>query len=377
MILMLKYGGINFKYNKKMKRIIIILLLACGTIAQAQKAENIIIITTDGFRWQEAFKGMDETLARDKKFNQNDSSYIYKKYWAETPKERREKLMPFMWSVLAKKGQIYGNRTVGNKVNNANPYWFSYPGYNEIMTGYADTLINSNHYPANPNITILEFLNKQPKIKGKVAAFGAWDAFDNILNEKRADFPVVSAFDNVGGKTPNEKQKLINAMRTDSFKPFHEEECLDVFTHYGALEELKTNKPRVLYISYGETDEWAHYGFYRSYLDAAHQVDAWIKEIWDFIENDPQYKGKTALVFTTDHGRGDITKAEWTSHGPHIKDASEIWFATMGPEIEAKGEMTNENQLYQNQFAQTMAKIMGYTFEANHPIANEIPGVIK
>ncbi|NRT13855.1 hypothetical protein HNP99_000180 [Flavobacterium sp. 28A] len=360
-----------------MKRIIIILLLACGTIAQAQKAENIIIITTDGFRWQEAFKGMDETLARDKKFNQNDSSYIYKKYWAETPKERREKLMPFMWSVLAKKGQIYGNRTVGNKVNNANPYWFSYPGYNEIMTGYADTLINSNHYPANPNITILEFLNKQPKIKGKVAAFGAWDAFDNILNEKRAGFPVVSAFDNVGGKTPNEKQKLINAMRTDSFKPFHEEECLDVFTHYGALEELKTNKPRVLYISYGETDEWAHYGFYRSYLDAAHQVDTWIKEIWDFVETDPQYKGKTALVFTTDHGRGDIIKAEWTSHGPHINDASEIWFATMGPQIEPKGEMKNENQLYQNQFAQTMAKIMGYTFEANHPIANEIPGLVK
>jgi hypothetical protein len=36
--------------------------------------------------------------------------------------------------------------------------------------------------------------------------------------------------------------------------------------------------------------------FYRSYLDAAHQVDAWIKEIWDFVQNDPQYKDKTALV---------------------------------------------------------------------------------
>lgn len=360
-----------------MKKIFLILLLCSAFTSKAQQAENIIIITTDGFRWQEAFKGMDETLARDKKFNQADSAYIYKKYWADNINERREKLMPFMWSVLAKKGQIYGNRTLGNKVNNANPYWFSYPGYNEIMTGYADTLINSNHYPANPNVTILEYLNMQPKIKGRVTAFGAWDAFDNILNEKRAGFPVISAFDKVGGKNPTEKQKLINAMLADSFKPFHEEECLDVFTHYGALDELKTNKPRVLYISYGETDEWAHAGFYRSYLDAAHQVDAWIKEIWDFVQNDPQYKDKTALVFTTDHGRGDITKSEWTSHGPKIKDASEIWFATMGPLIEAKGEMKNENQLYQNQFAQTMAKIMGYTFEANHPIAKEISGVVK
>jgi hypothetical protein len=39
------------------------------------------------------------------------------------------------------------------------------------MTGYADTLINSNHYPENPNVTILEYLNKQPKINGKVVAF--------------------------------------------------------------------------------------------------------------------------------------------------------------------------------------------------------------
>jgi predicted AlkP superfamily pyrophosphatase or phosphodiesterase len=360
-----------------MKKIFLILVLFTAITSKAQQAENIIIITTDGFRWQEAFKGMDETLARDKKFNQADSTYIYKKYWSIDVDERREKLMPFMWSVLAKKGQIYGNRALGNKVNNANPYWFSYPGYNEIMTGYADTLINSNHYPENPNVTILEYLNKQPKINGKVAAFGAWDAFDKILNEKRAGFPVISAFDKVGGENPTEKQKLINAMLADSFKPFHEEECLDVYTHYGALEELKTNKPRVLYISYGETDEWAHAGFYRSYLDAAHQVDAWIKEIWDFVQNDPQYKDKTALVFTTDHGRGDKVKAEWTSHGNKFEGSSAIWFAAMGPKIEAKGEMKIESQLYQNQFAQTMAKIMGYTFEAEHPIAEEIIGVIK
>jgi hypothetical protein len=45
----------------------------------------------------------------------------------------------------------------------------------------------------------------------------------------------------------------------------------------------KTNKPLVLYISYGETDEWA-YRFYRSYLDAAHQAHTWIKEIWDYVQ---------------------------------------------------------------------------------------------
>jgi bisphosphoglycerate-independent phosphoglycerate mutase (AlkP superfamily) len=66
----------------------------------------------------------------------------------------------------------------------------------------------------------------------------------------------------------------------------------------------------VLYISYGETDEWAHHGYYRSYLDAAHLVDNWIKEIWTFVQSDPQYKNKTTIFITTDHGRGDLKKEE-------------------------------------------------------------------
>lgn len=352
-------------------------MILFSSISNAQNAENIIIITTDGLRWQEVFGGMDEVLARDPKFNQNDSTHIFNTYWDKNPIERRKKLMPFLWSIFVTQGQIYGNRNYENNVNNANKYWFSYPGYSEIMTGYADTLVNSNAYPPNPHVNVLEFLNKQSKIKGKVAAFGAWDAFDRILNEKRCEFPVISAFDKVGGNKPTENQKLINAMLEDSFRPFHNNECLDVYTHYEALEELKINKPRVLYIAYGETDEWAHEGSYRYYLDAAHQVDSWMKQLWELIQKDPQYKNKTAVVFTTDHGRGDAIKSQWTSHGSQIKGASEIWFAAMGPNIQAKGEIQEKGQIYQEQFAQTIAKILGYTFNANHPIAKEVPGVLK
>jgi hypothetical protein len=224
---------------------------------------------------------------------------------------------------------------------------------------------------------VLEFLNKQSRTKGKVAAFGAWDAFDSILNEKRGGFPVISGFNPTGGKTPNASEKLINAMLKDSFKPWLNDECLDVFTHYSAFEWLKTRKPRVLYIAYGETDEWAHSGHYRSYLDAAHQVDAWIKQLWGYVQSDPQYKNKTTLFITTDHGRGDEVKTEWTSHNNKIKDSYQIWFAVMGPDTPVRGELKSEMQLYQQQFAQTIAKLMGYTYTADHPIADEILFVFK
>ena len=360
-----------------MQKNLFALLFFIATTVNAQKAENIIIITTDGFRWQEVFKGMDSVIANNSKFNQGDSSYIFEKYWSNHEKERRKKLMPFLWTVIETKGQIYGNRVYENKVNNANPYWFSYPGYSEIMTGFADTTINSNDFPPNPNVTVLEFLNQQPKLKGKVAAFGAWDAFDRILNEKRSGIPVMSAFDAAGGKTPDANERLINAMNKDSYKPFGEAECLDVFTHYAAFEYLKTKKPKVLYIAYGETDEWAHAGQYRSYLDAAHQVDAWIKQIWDFVQSDPQYKNKTALFITTDHGRGDLNKKEWRDHGKDISDAYQIWFAAMGTGITASGEQKNSVQLYQDQFAQTFAKLLGYTYRANHPISSEIKTILR
>ncbi|HWC55209.1 MAG TPA: hypothetical protein VG676_16605, partial [Chitinophagaceae bacterium] len=253
---------------KKVCFVFIILFIAVfqnKSFAQ-NKIENLIIITTDGYRWHEVFEGMDSVIADNPKYNEHDSDYIFKTYWNDDVQERRKLLMPFLWSTIEAHGQIYGNRHYNNNVDNANPYWFSYPGYNEIFTGYPDTAVNSNGYKANPNVTVLEFLNHQPKFKGKVAAFGAWDAFDRILNEQRSGIPVFSAFDSVGGKNPTANEQLINAMRTDGYKPWLNGECLDVFTHYSAMEYLKKKKPRVLYISYGETDEWAHAGKYRSYL---------------------------------------------------------------------------------------------------------------
>lgn len=359
-----------------MKRLILPLALMFSNFLFSQ-TENIIVITTDGLRWQEVFKGMDTALANRSNFNEGDSAYIFEKYWTSDEKERRKKLMPFLWSSIEAKGQIFGNRAYHNNVDNANPYWFSYPGYSEIMTGYADTAINNNNYKPNPHVTVLEFLNQQPKLKNKVVAFGAWNAFDRILNSVRSGIPVICGLETTGGKNPTANEKMLNAMQKDSYKPWLEDECLDVFTHYAAFEWMKARKSRVIYIAYGETDEWAHAGKYRSYLDAAKQVDAWIKQLWEFVQSDPQYKNKTTLLITTDHGRGDVIKKEWTSHGSSIKGANEIWFAVMGPDSPARGEVKLPMQLYQQQLAQTIARLMGYRYKAKHPIAEYIPSVFK
>ena len=351
-------------------------------------APNLIVITTDGLRWQEVFNGMDFALANNKKFNHGDSAYIYQKYSAATATDRQAKLLPFITQTMGKTGLLFGNRLKENKVDVANPHWFSYPGYNEIFTGYPDTAINSNNYPPNPHENVLAFLNKQTGYQNKVIAFGAWDAYNRILNEAASGFPVINGFENLLSIQNDPQTKLMAEMLKDSYKPFKEAECLDVFTHTQAKYYLETKRPKVMYISYGETDEWAHEGNYTAYLDAAHQVDAWVAGLWHWLQSTPGYKDNTYLLITTDHGRG--FNEDWTDHGADVKGASSIWFGLMGPDKDSKlssllksmqinpgekntmGEQSNKQQLYQKQLAATMAKLLGLEFKAAHPIGDPI-----
>ncbi|MGX7666197.1 sulfatase-like hydrolase/transferase [Flavobacterium pedocola] len=350
------------------KKTIFLLLLFTTTVFSQQKIENMIIVTIDGLRWQEVFYGMDARIASKKKYNPSKSKAAFNDYRGHNYKQRRKKLMPFLWTVVEEQGQLYGNRKHGSKVNNANPYLFSYPGYSEIFCGYVDKNIDSNGYPENPNTNILEFLNLHPSYNGKVAAFTAWETFNRILNEQRSGFPVFAAFDSIGGKNPNEKEKLLNNMLQNSLKPWNDRECLDVFTHYAAMEYLTARNPKIVYIAYGETDEWAHVGKYQNYLNAANQIDKWLEEIWNYVQSSPHYKNKTALLITVDHGRGSKRKSHWTKHGESIPGSDQVWFAIMGPGIPAKGEVKKKVQLYQNQIAQTIAGLLDMKFIAAHPV---------
>lgn len=350
-----------------LKNLLVFVFFICvsfATLSQKSDEHRVIVIMTDGFRWQDMFGGMDSSLVKLKRFHRGDSAAIVAKYWSKDLNERREKLMPFFWKTIAQKGQIHGNRQLGNLVNVSNPYWFSYPGYSELLTGQVDTAVNSNDYKANPNTNFFEYLNSLPNYKNQVAAFGAWDAFDRILNEKRAGFPVINGFDDYSSISTSKQAKLLASMTKESFHVFGEVEVLDLFMHYQALDYLKTQKPKALFISYGETDEFAHEGHYGHYLNAAHQFDAWVSDIWNFVESDPLYKGKTTLLVTTDHGRGNKIKSQWTSHGQEVSDSHEIWFALVGAKVEALGEVKTKTQAYQKDLIHRVSQLMGLNFQS-------------
>lgn len=348
-----------------MKNIIIALLLTLTILSlQAQdnlKTENVFLITLDGYRWQELFTGADSVLIRTEEYTENPEQMI-EKFWHKDPLVRRKLLMPFFWGTIANEGQLYGNRKYGNKVNLTNTFWFSYPGYNEILTGYADPRINSNDKMNNPNVTVLEFINQQEGFNGKVAAFGSWDVFPYIINEERSGIPVNAGFEPAKGDNLTEREVFLNTLQQQIPSPFGSVR-LDAFTHHYALEYIKKNKPRLVYIAYGETDDFAHQGKYDAYLKSAHQTDAFIKDLWDYVQSHEQYKDKTTFIIATDHGRGTEPLDAWKHHGDEVTGADEVWFAVIGPDTPAKGELKKEAQYYQSQIAATVAHFLGLDYD--------------
>jgi hypothetical protein len=348
---------------------------ALPATAQRTKTENVFIVTMDGMRWKEIFSGAEAALLKDKRYVSTDSITLGKMFWATTPTERREKLMPFFWNTLAKNGQLYGNRAIGNKMNVKNRYRFSYPGYNEIFTGYPDSLINTNDYPPNPNVNVLEFINKQQGFKNTVSVFASWDAYYRILNSDRSGIYINAGWSPVTDSGLNETQQTLNEQQAYLPKIFGPTERLDASTFFLAKEHIKINHPRVFYLALIDTDAFGHQGQYDLYLNAARNADAMINNLWSLIQRDPFYKNKTTLIVTTDHGRGENEK--WTGHYSNVDHSDEIWLAVMGPDTKPLGEVNTNDQLYQQQIAATISKFLGLQFTSEHVIGKPIESAIN
>lgn len=325
--------------------------------------ENVFIITLDGYRWQELFSGADPTLISNNKWT-SDTTYNKALYWSSDPKQRRERLMPFFWNVVAKQGQLYGNRATNSKVNNYNLYLLSYPGYNEIFTGEADPFIASNNKVMNKNTNLLEYISKAPGYVGKVAAFTSWDAFPYILNKDRSKFYLNSAHNVFKEQDLNATEKELKILDNDadhSQQPTRD----DRITFLSAKEYIKKNLPKVVFLGLSGTDDAGHAKQYDQYLKSANEADRIISELWSLVQSMPQYKGKTTFIITTDHGRGD-SEDNWYDHGLLVRGSSQTWMALLGSNVKPLGECTSSSQLYQRNIAGTISYLLGLNSYTRH-----------
>ena len=353
------------------QRGLLLALCLCGVAAagEARRTENVVLIVSDGLRWQEVFTGADPALLNEK----DGGSWLAEpelraRYWRETAAARRELLFPFLWGTVARQGQLFGNQARGSIAQVTNGKAFSYPGYNEMTTGFPNDAIDSNEFGPNPNPTVFEWLNGQPGFQGRVAVYGTWNVFDHVFNRPRSHLVMQTGW-SLPPAPPHEAPRaaLLRTLFTTTTR-FDEEDCPNSFLQPLLLNYVRSGHPRVLFVGYGETDNWAHSGRYDLVLDSAQRFDGFVRQLWDTMQSLPQYRGRTTFLITTDHGRGNAP-VEWKEHGVEEKGSENIWLGVLGPDTAPLGERGQGSRVAQAQIAATVAALLGLNYPAEQPQA--------
>lgn len=327
--------------------------------AAPRATENVILVTLDGVRIQELFGGMDAALAaRPERSGIYDLEATRERYWRATPEERREALMPRFWRELAPQGVVLGNAAKGSRVRVENDQWFSYPGYSEILTGRPQPDVKSNDFVRYPHRTVLEHLRAALGLAPtEVAQFGSWDGFAMAAASADGAFFMNGAYERVPAELSTPEMDELATLRSQ-VQQFWEESSNDVLTFRLALAYLRRHGPRVLWLGLGQSDDWAHARRYDLLLDYLHLADGLLWELWTTLESDSRYRGRTTLILTTDHGRGQTPK-NWTDHDAGIQGSQDIWIAVIGPDTPNRGELENAATVHQGDVAATMVRLLG------------------
>jgi hypothetical protein len=321
---------------------------------------KVVLITFDGIRWQDVFRGADPALVKAD-VHEDLHRYVGSAFGSGSS------VMPFLHGVMAREGVLLGNRDAGECAEVQNDMWFSYPGYTEMLAGKPNPAIVENDPIQNPDVTVLEWANRRASSAGKVEMVGTWSLFPYIVNAERSGVPVNAALDG--------------------------QEGTDARTARAGLELLATRKPRLIHISFDDTDKYAHIGDYESYLASMERGDEYLRQLWQQLQNDPYYSGQTTLFVTTDHGRGHKPLEAWHDHsspryhalnpeyqpqynGIGVVGSDEIWIAALGPAVTNSGRESYRNGrcVKQAQIAKSIVVALGgdpgtFTAEAAAPFA--------
>ena len=285
--------------------------LASASTPPLSKTANVILLTLDGVRWEEVFHGVDTGQSVDPD----------------------PKVFSFLTGRLAQQGVLYGDKSRGETVRVANKPQNSLPGYQSIMAGATQPCssnlcgrIQVETFPER----LLHDLDLKPE---QVATIASWEKIANAVEHVEH-----STFVNAGEKSLlvdgaplSHEDAQLNEQQSHDSPPWRDARW-DKYTFAHALNYLKAKKPRFLFISLNDSDEWGHKGQYEQYLKILRQHDAWIKELVSTLDSMGEYGKNTTLIVTTDHGRGEGN--DWNDHGAGIADSANIWLYGRSPYTE-------------------------------------------
>jgi hypothetical protein len=267
--------------------------------------------------------------------------------YSETWGDPQHRFIPEMANKMAPEGAVFTNF-----YNNGPTYTVS--GHTAITTGHYQDLNNGGEVlPKHPSI--FQLYQEQKKSTGKTGIIASKGKL-HVLGDCK------------GCKLAGQSKPFINCGTDKKGNGYREDKA----TFEEAMASLKTEKPDFLLIQFREPDVSGHAGDWEAYLKGISASDKYIAEVWDYVQNDPYYAGKTTIFVTNDHGRHlDGHRDGFVSHGDKCKGCRHINLYASGPDFK-KGIIVN-NHYHLPDITRTTAELLGIRgFSTNGKVIWEI-----
>ena len=220
-------------------------------------------------------------------------------------------------------------------------------GHDAISTGNYEDLENNGHVlPQYPSI-FQNFLKSTGKSAEKAWIVASKDKLQILGNCIQGDWAgkyMPSTDCGNGG--------LFSGYRKDDSTVVH------------AKNILTAHRPNLMLINLKDPDYFGHSSSWSNYIKGIQSADENIKDLYDFIQADDNYRGKTTIIITNDHGRHSPGVADgFINHGDGCEGCRHIQFLALGPDFkEGVGFQTPYEQL---DISATVAKLLNFKMESS------------
>jgi hypothetical protein len=334
-----------------------------ATASPVPEERAAVLVVIDGARWQDVLLGIDGELARDAGLD---------------PRAANEPTMPRLAELARRRGAVLGAPGSGAAIRATGPNFVSLPGYTELMTGRSPRACQSNECPATALETIADAVRSETRSAREAAIFASWPDLVRGASAHPGSM-VVSAgrsvrFHEAALRDDAEASAWLDRGARARPWPGDGDYRPDRFTAPLALRYLETTRPRFLFLSLGDTDEYAHRGDYAGYLDALRAADDTIGAIVEALDRMGTRGRNTTVYVTADHGRG----RDFRDHGGRWPESSRVWLVAIGGGVNARGTIEGAEEHRLADVTPTIRKWLGLDADlgpdAGRPIAELLSG---
>ncbi len=324
---------------------------------------RIVIVAIDGARWQEIFGGTDPVLARASGLGASEAASA-------------DELVPNI-RALARRGVTLGAGPE-TSFEASGPNFVSLPGYTEILTG-RPAPCQENACEARPRFTLADEIRALPSVgRRDVAVISSWERIDAIAAGDPTNV-VVSA-----GRSHGETRELLannpataallhSASRSEPY-PGHDDYRPDRDTAAIATSYFEEQRPRFMFVSLGDSDEYAHAGDYRAYLGALRRADALVGDLARIARSWSVEGEEVAFFVTADHGRS----ADFRAHGRDYPESARTWLVAAGGPLARPGLVAPRGARGRlRDIAPTVREIMGLSPDTDRASGNVLTNLFS